>query len=82
MFLARLVLVLLVHLLQLQSNWVTCSECNNGDYTFDPFDCNAFFQCEFGTWIRRNCPRELHFNRMIIACDFPWNANCFEEGCM
>ncbi|XP_037045620.1 integumentary mucin C.1-like isoform X6 [Bradysia coprophila] len=66
------VLILLV----LNASWVTCQMCNDGEYAPDPFDCNGFRQCLHGQWVQRFCPRYLHFNRFISACDFSWNANC------
>ncbi|KAJ6641957.1 putative chitinase 10 [Pseudolycoriella hygida] len=76
MFFSRLSTILVANLILLQCSWVACSVCSDGDYTADPFDCNAFLQCRFGIWTRRNCPPELHFNPVNFACDFPWNANC------
>lgn len=79
MFLIRLAAISIVLLLTVDYNCVTCSECNDGDYTHDPHDCNAFFQCSFGEFIRRRCPANLHFNRRQFVCDFPDRAGCILE---
>lgn len=76
MLLTRLTIIFVVQILISNQPWVTGTECSDGDYAPDPFDCNGFFQCQFGMWLRRNCPRDLHFNRLNFVCDFSWNANC------
>ncbi|CAH1637246.1 unnamed protein product [Spodoptera littoralis] len=41
-----------------------------------PTDCNAFYYCVWGDLVLRHCPANLHFNRTIQVCDWPWAAGC------
>uniref|UniRef100_T1IWV0 Chitin-binding type-2 domain-containing protein n=1 Tax=Strigamia maritima TaxID=126957 RepID=T1IWV0_STRMM len=42
-----------------------------------PRDCTKFFYCVFGQPIVYVCPEELHFNPLLLLCDWPERAGCW-----
>lgn len=48
----------------------------NDQYIAHPTDCNAFYECTFGTTILRACPAGLYFNPILSVCDWPEDAGC------
>lgn len=43
-------------------------------------ECSKYYVCHFEKPIEQECPRSLHFNPSINACDYPHNAKCDEGG--
>lgn len=54
----------------------------NGDFSvFLPHaDCERFYHCVWGVPIEMHCPRGLHFNVQINACDYPERAGCIGQA--
>ncbi|XP_030745439.1 uncharacterized protein LOC115874416 [Sitophilus oryzae] len=49
--------------------------CSNFIYAH-PQDCSKFYLCSpFGP-VQMNCPAPLHFNPVLLVCDWPHNAQC------
>jgi len=41
-----------------------------------PGDCSWFFHCVDGVAYCKQCPADLHWNKMLDTCDFPYRAGC------
>jgi hypothetical protein len=41
-----------------------------------PSDCHWFFQCSNGVAYCMECPADLHWNRKLNVCDWPYSAGC------
>lgn len=39
-------------------------------------DCTKFYVCDHNVPLLRDCPPELHFNRVLMVCDWPRDAKC------
>ncbi|KAK6189063.1 hypothetical protein SNE40_005108 [Patella caerulea] len=39
-------------------------------------DCGKYLRCAHGRLITKHCPATLHWNTVINACDWPFNAKC------
>lgn len=42
----------------------------------DPESCGRFYQCSNGYPYVFDCPANLHFNPVLLVCDWPENAGC------
>ncbi|XP_063926736.1 cell surface glycoprotein 1-like isoform X2 [Zophobas morio] len=39
-------------------------------------DCTKFYKCDNGVKVEFDCPDDLHFNKELEVCDWPWDAGC------
>lgn len=58
-----------------------CPEDNSYYHSFPhPTDCTKFYVCDWGTPILKDCPAGLHFNPVLMVCDWPNVAGCGSGG--
>lgn len=43
-----------------------------------PEDCTKYYICLHGRLLKLSCAAGLHWNAVLMACDWPANANCVE----
>ncbi|EDS31575.1 conserved hypothetical protein [Culex quinquefasciatus] len=44
-----------------------------------PWNCSQYVACDRGIQMFRPCPLGLHFNAVLMVCDYPDHANCVER---
>ncbi|XP_036362565.1 protein jagged-1b-like isoform X3 [Octopus sinensis] len=42
----------------------------------DPQSCRHFYQCDWSIAYRKDCPGNLHFNKVLKVCDWQYRADC------
>ncbi|VDM98093.1 unnamed protein product, partial [Thelazia callipaeda] len=54
---------------------LACTESSGSSgYSADPTDCQQYYQCAQGRWVRMHCPGNLVWNPAISVCDWPKNT--------
>ncbi|XP_069691017.1 peritrophin-1-like [Periplaneta americana] len=46
-----------------------------------PTDCHWFFHCSNGVPYCKECPANLHWNKQLDTCDYPYRAGCAVTPC-
>ncbi|XP_050540568.1 probable chitinase 10 isoform X2 [Daktulosphaira vitifoliae] len=55
------------------SNYI---ECQDGQFSPHPGDCNKYLQCLWGKYNTNSCPTGLYWNARLNVCDWPYNSGC------
>jgi chitinase len=52
--------------------------CIDGEFKPVESNCNAFYQCSLGELVQQYCAGGLHWNNVVMSCDWPSSAMCLE----